>query len=77
MLKKLVFICPFKSNGCDDQIDYVDVLPHIERCLFRIVECSSYARCGVKVLKRLLADHESVCAFKVTACKFCKTPGIS
>lgn len=76
MLNKLIFICPFKSNGCDDQIDYSDVLAHIERCDYRIVECPSYSRCGIKVLKKLLPDHEAVCAFKLTSCKFCKKTGI-
>ena len=38
-LKKLTFICVYKSNGCDDELGYENVPFHIERCSFKPVEC--------------------------------------
>ena len=48
---------------------------HVETCGYRIVQCSSFERCGVKVLKKQLSDHEAICAFKLVECEFCGTKG--
>jgi hypothetical protein len=76
-IRSLIFICPYKANGCDEQIDYDDVPSHIHLCGYKVIHCSSYERCGVRVLKKQIEDHEAICAFKLTKCSFCKQPGIS
>jgi len=38
-LESLNFICVYKSNGCEDEINYKDLPYHVERCSFKPIEC--------------------------------------
>ena len=48
-IRSLVFICRYKVNGCDEHIEYENVVKHEENCDYQLITCVSHD-CSVKTL---------------------------
>ena len=80
-LKKLFFHCPFKSEGCNDIMPYLNYLNHINNCKYNNIafEChvkkynynkKEFEKCGYLGNKINMEKHLKICALIEYKCIF-------
>ena len=81
-LNKLVFLCMFKNEGCNDIFSYSEYLNHIKDCEYNNTkyECKimkynyekkEFGKCGYLGNKKEIVNHCNLCAYNIFNCLFC------
>ncbi len=73
-IDSLKIYCPNRSKGCDKIITLGERNQHSKKCLF--VEISCTKKCGERMLRKELQDHEDRCPNRLVLCKYCNTKGM-
>ena len=63
MIKRCVFICTNKTNGCTAEIPYDEMAQHQMTCPFELIKCSGFKLCNMMCLRMDLYAHESLCPY--------------
>lgn len=70
-LSNLKFYCLNKENGCDKQLDYLQVLSHDKECPFSYSICPN-VKCQKSVKRQLMEYHiKKECEFSLFKCDNC------
>ncbi len=74
-IDSLKIYCPNRSKGCDKITTLGECNQHLEMCLFVEVSCTK--KCGEKMLRKELQDHEdNKCPNRLVQCQYCNTEGM-
>ncbi|XP_064389173.1 TNF receptor-associated factor 5-like [Halichondria panicea] len=73
-IDSLKIYCPNRSKGCDKITTLSECNQHLEKCLFVEVSCTK--KCGERMLRKELQDHEDNCLNRLVKCKYCNTEGM-
>ncbi len=67
--------CPNRSKGCDKITTLGECNQHVEKCLFVEVSCTK--KCGERMLRKELQDHEdNKCRNRRVQCQYCTLEGM-
>jgi hypothetical protein len=70
MLSKKFFYCKNKEEGCEQIINYNDILSHENNCRFRLIKCKN-KECNIWKKNEDIEEHEKDCEFNLKKCCFC------
>jgi hypothetical protein len=63
--------CPNKGFGCEWVDNTFRRENHILECKFEMIFCRN-KECGMKIMRKDLTNHLSLCQFTIVSCNFCK-----
>ncbi len=74
-IDSLKIYCPNRSKGCDKITTLGECNQHLKKCLFVEVSCTK--KCGERMLRKKLQDHEdNKCPNRRVQCQYCTLEGI-
>ncbi len=74
-IDSLKIYCPNRSKGCDKITTLGECNQHLEKCLFVEVSCTK--KCGERMLRKELQDHEdNKCPNRRVKCQYCTLEGM-
>ncbi len=74
-IDSLKIYCPNHSKGCDKITTLGECNQHLEKCLFVEVSCTK--KCGERMLRKELQDHEdNKCPNHRVQCQYCTLEGM-
>ena len=74
-IDSLNIYCPHHSKGCDEITTLGECNQHLEKCLFVEVSCTK--KCGERMLRKELQDHEdNKCPNRRVQCQYCTLEGM-
>ncbi len=74
-IDSLKIYCPNRSKGCDKITTLGECNQHLEKCLFVEVSCTK--KCGERMLRKELQDHEdNKCPNRRVQCQYCTLEGM-
>ncbi len=74
-IDSLKIYCPNRSKGCDKITTLGECNQHLEKCLFVEVSCTK--KCGERILRKELQDHEdNKCPNRRVQCQYCTLEGM-
>ncbi len=75
VIDSLKIYCPNRSKGCDKITTLGECNQHLEKCLFVEVSCTK--KCGERMLRKELQDHEdNKCPNRRVQCQYCTLEGM-
>ncbi len=75
VIDSLKIYCPNRSKGCDKITTLGECNQHLEKCLFVEVSCTK--KCGERMLRKELQDHEdNKCPNCRVQCQYCTLEGM-
>jgi len=71
LVNKIQFYCLYKTDGCQEVINYDNFYKHINSCPYAEYRCKS-PNCNAKGTKKEMEDHVAVCETYERKCDICR-----